>query len=97
MGTDARKGLTDSVLVSKRTPIIKGALIGALLGFVAGYAIEYGLCENSGCDGPMDDAMVAKGVVGLSDVTDAQRAFEDASFLYRGGLIVAVWRRKPPD
>jgi len=46
---------------------------------------------------PMDDAMVANGVVGLSDVTDAQRAFEDASFLYRGGLIVAVWGRKPPD
>lgn len=45
---------------------------------------------------PMDDAMVANGVVGQSDVSDAQRAFEDPSFLYRGGLIVAVWGRKPP-
>jgi SAM-dependent methyltransferase len=44
---------------------------------------------------PMDDAMVANGVVGQSDVSDAQRAFEDPSFLYRGGLIVAVWGRKP--
>ncbi|MGB6516353.1 hypothetical protein [Mycobacterium sp.] len=40
--------------------------------------------------------MVANGVVGQSDVSDAQRAFEDPSFLYRGGLIVAVWGRKPP-
>jgi SAM-dependent methyltransferase len=45
---------------------------------------------------PMDDAMVANGVVGQSDVSDAQRAFEDPSFLYRAGLIVAVWGRKPP-
>ena len=46
---------------------------------------------------PMDDAMVANGVIGQSDVSDAQRAFEDPSFLYRAGLIVAVWGRKPPD
>jgi hypothetical protein len=45
---------------------------------------------------PMDDAMAANGVAGQSDVSDAQRAFEDPSFLYRGGLIVAVWGRKPP-
>ena len=45
---------------------------------------------------PMDDAMVANGVVGQSDVSDAQRAFEDPSFLYRGGLVVAGWGRKPP-
>jgi len=44
---------------------------------------------------PMDDAMVANGVVGQSDASDAQRAFEDPSFLYRGGLIVAVWGRNP--
>jgi SAM-dependent methyltransferase len=44
---------------------------------------------------PMDDAMVANGVVGKSDASDAQRAFEDPSFLYRGGLIVAAWGRKP--
>jgi SAM-dependent methyltransferase len=44
---------------------------------------------------PMDDAMVANGVVGQSDVLDAQRAFEDPSFLYRGGLVVAAWGRKP--
>lgn len=44
---------------------------------------------------PMDEAMVANGVVGQSVVSDAQRAFEDPSFLYRGGLIVAVWGRKP--
>ena len=43
---------------------------------------------------PMDDAMVANGVVGKSDASDAQRAFEDPLFLYRGGLIVAVWGRK---
>ena len=43
---------------------------------------------------PMDDAMVANGLVGQSEVSDAQRAFEDPSFLYRGGLIVAVWGRK---
>jgi hypothetical protein len=46
---------------------------------------------------PMDDAMVANGVVGQSQAADAQRAFEDPSFLYRGGLIVAVWGRKPPN
>jgi len=46
---------------------------------------------------PMDDAMVGNGVVGKSEAADAQRAFEDPSFLYRGGLIVAVWGRKPPD
>jgi SAM-dependent methyltransferase len=45
---------------------------------------------------PMDEAMVANGVVGQSDASNAQRAFEDPSFLYRGGLIVAVWGRKPP-
>jgi hypothetical protein len=45
---------------------------------------------------PVDDAMVANGVVWQSDVSDARRAFEDASFLYRGGLIVAAWGRKPP-
>jgi hypothetical protein len=44
---------------------------------------------------PMDDAMVANGVVGQSDVSDAQRALEDPSFLYRGGLVVAAWGRKP--
>lgn len=44
---------------------------------------------------PMDDAMVANGVVGQSDVLDAQRAFEDPLFLYRGGLVVAAWGRKP--
>ncbi|OBF80000.1 hypothetical protein A5791_09595 [Mycobacterium sp. 852002-51163_SCH5372311] len=43
---------------------------------------------------PMDEAMVANGVVGQSDVSDAQRALEDPSFLYRGGLVVAVWGRK---
>jgi hypothetical protein len=43
---------------------------------------------------PMDDATVANGVVEQSAVSDAQRAFEDPSFLYRGGLIVAVWGRK---
>jgi SAM-dependent methyltransferase len=46
---------------------------------------------------PMDDAMVANGVIGKSDAADAQRAFEDPSFLYRAGLIVAVWGRKPPS
>lgn len=45
--------------------------------------------------GPMDDAMVANGVIGQSDASDARRAFEDPAFLYRGGLIVAVWGRKP--
>jgi SAM-dependent methyltransferase len=45
---------------------------------------------------PIDDAMVANGVVGQSDASDARRAFEDPSFLYRGGLIVAAWGRKPP-
>jgi len=45
---------------------------------------------------PMDDVMVSNGVVGQSDASDAQRAFEDPSFLYRGGMIVAVWGRKPP-
>ena len=44
---------------------------------------------------PMDDAMVANGVVGQSDASDALRAFADPSFLYRGGLIVAVWGRRP--
>lgn len=44
---------------------------------------------------PIDDAMVANGMVGQSDVSDAQHAFEDPSFLYRAGLIVAVWGRKP--
>ena len=44
---------------------------------------------------PMDDAMVANGVVGQSEASDAQRAFEDPAFLYRGGLIVAAWGRKP--
>src|SRR5262249_22615165 len=44
---------------------------------------------------PMDEIMVANGFVGQSDASDAQRAFEDPSFLYRGGLIVAVWGRKP--
>jgi SAM-dependent methyltransferase len=44
---------------------------------------------------PMDDAMVASGVLGQSDALDAQRAFEDPAFLYRGGLVVAVWGRKP--
>lgn len=47
--------------------------------------------------GPMDDAMVASGAVAQSDVVDAQRAFADPSFLYRGGLIVAVWGRKPAN
>jgi hypothetical protein len=46
---------------------------------------------------PMDDAMVANGVVGQSEVSDAQRAFEDPLFLYRSGLLVAVWGRKPPS
>lgn len=46
---------------------------------------------------PVDDAMVANGVVGQSEAADAQRALEDPSFLYRGGLIVAGWGRKPPD
>ncbi|MGA7051018.1 MAG: methyltransferase [Mycobacterium sp.] len=45
---------------------------------------------------PMNDAMVASGIVGQPDVSDAQRAFEDPSFLYRGGLVVAGWGRKPP-
>ena len=40
--------------------------------------------------------MVASGVVVQFDVTGAQRAFEDPSFLYRGGLVVAGWGRKPP-
>jgi SAM-dependent methyltransferase len=44
---------------------------------------------------PMDDAMVANGVIGQADASDAQRAFEDPSFLYRGGLVVAAWGRKP--
>ena len=44
---------------------------------------------------PIDDAMVANGMVEQSHILDAQRAFEDPSFLYRGGLIVAVWGRKP--
>lgn len=47
--------------------------------------------------GPMDEAMVANGVIGQSDVSDAQSALEDPSFLYRGGLIVAVWGRKPGE
>jgi hypothetical protein len=45
---------------------------------------------------PTDDAMVANGMVGQSEASDARRAFEDPSFHYRGGLIVAVWGRKPP-
>lgn len=45
--------------------------------------------------GPMDDAMVANGMIGQSDAEAARRAFEDAAFLYRGGLIVAAWGRKP--
>lgn len=44
---------------------------------------------------PMDDAMVANGVIGQSEASDAQRAFGDPAFLYRGGLIVAAWGRKP--
>jgi hypothetical protein len=44
---------------------------------------------------PIDAAMVANGVVGESDASDARRAFEDPSFLYRGGLVVAVWGRNP--
>jgi SAM-dependent methyltransferase len=44
---------------------------------------------------PIDDAMVANGVVEQSDAADAQRAFEDPAFLYRAGLVVAVWGRKP--
>ena len=32
-------------------------------------------------------------MVRQSDASDAQRAFEDPSFLYRGGLIVALWGR----
>lgn len=44
---------------------------------------------------PMDDALVANGVVGKSDAADAQAAFDDPSFLYRCGLIVATWGRKP--
>lgn len=43
---------------------------------------------------PMDEAMVTNGVLGQSDTSDAQRAFEDPSFRYRGGLIVAVWGRR---
>jgi SAM-dependent methyltransferase len=43
---------------------------------------------------PMDDAMVANGVIGQSHISQGQRAFEDTSFLYRGGLVVAVWGRK---
>jgi SAM-dependent methyltransferase len=46
---------------------------------------------------PLDDAMVASGVVGQSDVSDAQCAFEDPLFLYRCGLLVSVWGRKPPS
>ena len=46
---------------------------------------------------PMDDAMVANKVVGQSDVSDAQRALEDPLFLYRSGLLVAAWGRKPPS
>jgi SAM-dependent methyltransferase len=46
---------------------------------------------------PMDDVMVANGVVGQSEASDAQRAFEDPLFLYRCGLLVSVWGRKPPD
>lgn len=44
---------------------------------------------------PMDDAMVANGVIAQSDASNAQRALKDPSFFYRGGLIVAVWGRKP--
>ncbi len=35
--------------------------------------------------------MAANGVVGQSDVSEGRRAFEDPSFLYRGGLVVSVW------
>jgi hypothetical protein len=48
-------------------------------------------------EAPVDDAMVANGVVGQSDASDARRAFEDPSFLYRGGLVVAVWGRRKPS
>ncbi|QLL08980.1 class I SAM-dependent methyltransferase [Mycobacterium vicinigordonae] len=44
---------------------------------------------------PVDDAMVANGVVKQADAAAAQRAFADPSFLYRGGLVVAAWGRKP--
>jgi SAM-dependent methyltransferase len=44
---------------------------------------------------PIDDAMVANGFIGKPTFPDARGAFEDPSFLYRGGLIVAVWGRKP--
>lgn len=43
---------------------------------------------------PIDDAMVANGFVGQQEASDARSAFADPSFLYRGGLIVAVWGRK---
>jgi SAM-dependent methyltransferase len=42
---------------------------------------------------PIDDAMVANGVVGQSDASDARCALADPSFLYRSGLVVAVWGR----
>ncbi|CAM3277558.1 hypothetical protein MYIN104542_25095 [Mycobacterium intermedium] len=38
--------------------------------------------------------MVASGVVTESDASYARRAFEDPAFLYRGGMIVAVWGRR---
>jgi SAM-dependent methyltransferase len=44
---------------------------------------------------PIDNAMVANGVVGQPEASDALRAFEDPAFLYRGGLVVCVWGRKP--
>ena len=71
---EPRAGPQDSSVVRKRIPIVKGALIGALIGFAAGYVIESGLCENTGCDGPVDDALVGAGigasVGGLIDLLD---------------------------
>jgi SAM-dependent methyltransferase len=43
---------------------------------------------------PIDNAMVASGFVGPSEASDARRAFEDPTFLYRGGLVVCEWGRR---
>jgi hypothetical protein len=44
---------------------------------------------------PIDDTMVASGVITESDASDARLALEDPSFIYRVGDLVSVWGRKP--
>jgi SAM-dependent methyltransferase len=43
---------------------------------------------------PIDAAIVAHGVIDQSVASDAQRALDDPSFIFRSGLMVSVWGRK---